>query len=72
MRIKHPKNTDQSLYCIVCGKVVNVSLQGRTNLVRHSSSAQHKKLISSPRSHKPINQVFLRNNDTSENKVREA
>ena len=63
IRTKHPKNTDQSLYCIVCEKFANVSYQGRTDLIRHSSSAQHKKLIFSPRSHKPINQVFLRNND---------
>ena len=72
IRTKHPKNTDKSLYCIVCEKVVNVSHQGRTDLVRYSSSAQHKKSISSARSHRPINQVFMQNDDVCKRKVRSS
>ena len=45
IKINHPKNTEGSVYCLICEKTINIEHQGRGDPVRHFDGAFHKKTL---------------------------
>ena len=68
----HPKNTENSVYCLVCEKVVNIDHQGRGDLMRHMDGVVHKKSLDSKRNQPRLSDVFMKKNDPIEKQVQYA
>ena len=72
IKMNHPKNTENSVYCLVCEKVINIDHQGRGDLMRYMEGVVHKKSLGSKRNQPRFSDIFIRKNDPIERHVQYA
>lgn len=72
IKINQPRNTERSIYCLICEKTVNIDHQGRGDLVRHFDGAVHKKLLLSKKTQLPMTSFLFKKNDPIKKQVRYA
>ena len=56
----HPRNTESEVFCLICSKSINISHQGRGDLVRHCTGSGHKKMLNEKRHQREIGTAFYR------------
>ena len=69
LQANHPENTENSVYSLVCEKVINIDHQGRGDLMRHTEGMIHNKSLGSKRSQPSLSDIFITKNDPIERQV---
>ena len=65
----HPKNSETSLYCLVCEKSVTIEHQGKLDLTRHCRGKSHTTSVNSKRVQGPITAHFNPQGSTIEQQI---
>ena len=68
----HPQNTESEVFCLICSKSINISHQGRGDLVRHCTGSDHKKMLNEKRHQREIDTAFYRRDQPLDVAARKA
>ena len=68
----HPRNTESEFFCLIFSKSINISHQGRGDLVRHRTGSGHKKMLNEKRHQREIDNAFYRRDQPLDIAARKA